>query len=174
MIDPVWMLDNCRQSILSLTSISAPGWRNQGVTCMASGAMTSWNKEFGRLSWIEMSLAYSGLSFSSKTIDPTSSIVTVSLPFQEAKRIKSAPKKTMTELRHMVNDLFQALNLSISISEEKSTVGGKVYESLKFGITSKYDPEVWKELLTKFSGLRVNNIRYVDGVWNYEGAIYVQ
>lgn len=174
MIDPVWMLDTCRQSILSLTSISVPGWSNQGVTCMSSGSVTSWTKDFGRLSWIEMALAYSGLSFSSKTIDPNSSTVTVSLPFPEAKRIKSAPKNTMVELRHKVNDLFQALNLSIIIGEESATVGGKVYSALKFNITSKYDPEVWKELLTKFSGLKVNNIRYNNGVWNYEGAIYVQ
>lgn len=174
MIDPVWMLDNCRQSTLSLTSISVPGWSNQGVTCMASGAMTSWVKRFGRLSWIEMALAYSGLSFSSKTIDINSSNVTVSLPFQEAKRIKSAPKKTMQELRHMVNDLFQALNLRVNLAEEKASVGGKTYHSLKFNIKSQYDPEVWKELLTKFSGLKVNSIRYNNGVWDYEGAIYVQ
>ncbi len=174
LIDPVWMLDNCRQSILSLTSISVPGWTNQGVTCMASGAITSWTKDFGRLSWIEMALAYSGLSFSSKSIDKNSTNVTVSLPFQEAKRIKSVPKKSMEELRHLMNDLFQALNLSINIAEEQSTVSGKVYNSLKFNIKSSYDPEVWKELLTKFSGLRVNNIRYNNGTWDYEGAIYVQ
>ena len=57
LVDPVWMLDNCRQSILTLSSISTPGWSNMGVTCMASGAMTSWKRDFGRLSWIELSLA---------------------------------------------------------------------------------------------------------------------
>ena len=117
---------------------------------------------------------YLRLSFSSKTIDLNSSNVTVSLPFQEAKRIKSAPKKTMQELRHMVNDLFQALNLRVNLAEEKASVGGKTYHSLKFNIKSQYDPEVWKELLTKFSGLKVNSIRYNNGVWDYEGAIYVQ
>ena len=174
LVDPVWMLDNCRQSILALTSISTPGWKNNGVTCMASGAVTSWKRSFGRLSWIEMSLAYSGLTFGSKRIDDKSTEVTVSIPFQDVKKINSAPKKTANELRNMVNDLFQALNLSISLTNGKTSVGGKNYHSLDFKINSQYDPNIWKNLLTKFSGLKINNIRYNSGVWNYEGAIYVQ
>ena len=74
----------------------------------------------------------------------------------------------------MINDLFQALNLSISLSKGKTSVGGKVYQSLNFVINSNYDPNIWKDLLTKFSGLKINNIRYNKGVWNYEGTIYVQ
>ena len=174
LVDPVWMLDNCRQTILSLTSISTPGWSNTGVTCMASGAMTGWKKQFGRLSWIEMSLAYSGLTFASKQIDERANNITVSIPFQDVKRINSVPKKTALELRNMINDLFQALNLSIRLSNGKVSAGGKVYYSLDFAINSRYDPDVWKSLLTKFSGLKINNIRYHNGVWNYEGAIYVQ
>ena len=174
MVDPVWMLDNCRKTILSLTSISTPGWTNQGVTCMASGAMTSWKRDYGRLSWIEMSLAYSGLTFASKQIDDKSTAVTVSMPFQDVKRIDSHPKKSMSELRNMINDLFQALNLSISLNPGQVSAGGKVYNMLNFKVDSKYDPDVWKEMLTKFSGLKVNNIRYNKGVWNYEGTIYVQ
>ncbi len=174
LVDPVWMLDSCRQTILSLTSISTPGWKNLGVTCMASGAMTSWKKEFGRLSWLEMSLAYSGMTFASKVVDDRANNVTVSLPFQDVKRISSSPKKSAKELRNLLNDLFQALNLSVRLVDEKASIGGKVYYSLKFVINSKYDPNIWKEMLTKFSGLKINNIRYNNGVWNYEGTIYVQ
>ena len=174
LVDPVWMLDNCRETILSLTTISTPGWKNLGVTCMASGAMTTWKKDFGRLSWLEMSLAYSGMTFASKVIDEKANNVTVSLPFQDVKRINSSPKKSAKELRNMLNDLFQALNLTVRLSDEKVSVGGKVYYSLNFVINSKYDPNIWKEMLTKFSGLKINNIRYNNGVWNYEGTIYVQ
>ena len=74
----------------------------------------------------------------------------------------------------MINDLFQALNLTIRLTNGKVSAGGKVYYSLDFMINSRYDPDVWKNLLTKFSGLKINNIRYNNGVWNYEGAIYVQ
>ncbi len=174
MIDPVWMLDNCRQSILSLVNISTPGWVNTGVTCSQSSAITSWRRDFGRLSWIEMSLAYSGLTFASKSISERGDVVTVSIPFQTVENINSAPKKSAGELRNMINDLFQTLNLSISIADGQVKVGNKIYDYLDFGINSMYDPEVWKELLTKFSGLKVNNIRYNRGVWNYEGTIYVQ
>ncbi len=174
MVDPVWMLDNCRKSILTLVGISTPGWVNQGVTCSQSAAVTSWRRNFGRLSWIEMSLTRSGLTFANKTIDDRANSVTVSMPFQSVEKINSAPKKSAMELRNMINDLFQTLNMSINISDGQVKTGNKVYGLMNFRINSKYDPEIWKPLLTKFSGLKVNNIRYNQGVWNYEGTIYVQ
>lgn len=174
MVDPSWMMSTCRQTILSLVSISTPGWTNTGVTCTQSSAITSWKRSFGRLSWIEMSLTYSGLVFANKTIDANANTVTVSIPFQSVKKINSAPKKNTMELRNMINDLFQALNLSIGLSNGQVNAGSKVYKYVNFRINSKYDPEIWEKMLIKFSGLKVNNIRYNNGVWNYEGTIYVQ
>jgi len=174
MVDTTWILDNCRSTIQSLVSISTPGWRNTGVTCSPSGAVTSWKRAFGRLSWIEMALGSSGLTFTNKAIDDKGGTVTVSIPFQSVKKVNSIPKKTAGELRNMINDLFQTLNLSISLTNGKTKAGKKVYPYLGFKVNSKYDPEIWKPMLTKFSGLKVNNIRYNNGVWNYEGTIYVQ
>lgn len=174
MTDVSWILDNCRQSILSLVAISTPGWVNNGVTCSQSSAITSWRRNFGRLSWLEMSLSYSGLSFSNKAIDERGNNVTVSMPLQSVKKATSVPNKSENELRAMINDLFQTLNLSISLTSGSEKVGNKVYKFLNFRMDSQYDPEVWKQMLTKFSGLKVNNIRYNQGVWNYEGTIYVQ
>ncbi len=173
-VETNWILDNCRNSIQSLVSISTPGWRNTGVTCSASGVVTSWRREFGRLSWIEMALSYSGMSFTNKTIDPRGTSITVSLPFQAVKKINALPTKNINELRNMINDLFQTLNMSISLSNGKVRAGKKVYETLNFKINSKYDPEIWRPMLTKFSGLKINSIRYNGGVWNYEGTIYAQ
>lgn len=174
MVDPVWMMNTCRQTILSLVSISTPGWSNKGVTCTQSAAVTSWGRSFGRLSWIEMSLNYSGLTFANKTIDDNARDVTVSIPFQSVRKVKSAPKKTAQELRNLINDLFQALNMTITLGNGQVKVGDKVYNYLTFRINSTYDPEIWERMLTKFSGLTVNNIRYNNGTWNYEGTIYVQ
>lgn len=174
LVDPVWVLDTCRENILSLVSISTPGWVNNGVTCTTSNAITSWKRQFGRLSWLEMSLSYSGLTFASKSIDPKANTVTVSIPFQKVRNIKSAPKRTVDELRNQVNDLFQSLNLSIKLTDGTVKAGDKVYKYLGFKIDSGYDPDVWKPILTKFSGLKINNIRYGNGAWNYEGIIYVQ
>lgn len=173
-VDPVWMMNSCRQTILSLVSISTPGWTNRGVTCTQSSAVTSWSRSFGRLSWIEMSLNYSGLTFANKTIDDVARNVTVSIPFQTVRKIKSAPTKSAEELRNLINDLFQALNLSISLGNGQVKSGNKIYNYLTFRINSTYDPEIWERMLTKFSGLTVNNIRYNNGTWNYEGTIYVQ
>ena len=174
MVDTEWLLDNCRDRIQALVAISTPGWVNGGVTCSASGVVTSWRREMGRLSWIELALSYSGMTFTNKTIDPRGTSVTVSLPFQSVKKVNSIPTKNMTQLRNMINDLFQTLNMSISLTEGKVRAGKKVYGSLNFRLNSTYDPNVWKPMLTKFSGLKVNNIRYNNGVWNYEGTIYVQ
>ena len=173
-VDPVWMMNSCRQTILSLVSISTPGWTNKGVTCTQSAAVTSWSRSFGRLSWIEMSLNYSGLTFANKTIDDGAKNVTVSIPFQSVRKVKSAPKKSASELRNLINDLFQALNLSIALGNGQVKSGNKIYNYLTFRINSTYDPEIWERMLTKFSGLTVNNIRYNNGTWNYEGIIYVQ
>lgn len=173
-VDPVWMMNSCRQTILSLVSISTPGWVNKGVTCTQSAAVTSWSRSFGRLSWIEMSLNYSGLTFANKTIDEGARNVTVSIPFQSIRKVKSAPKKSAEELRNLINDLFQALNMSIALGNGQVKTGNKVYNYLTFRINSTYDPEIWERMLTKFSGLTVNNIRYNNGTWNYEGTIYVQ
>ena len=174
LVDPVWMIDNCREKILSLVKISTPGWVNTGVACSQSDAITSWRREFGRLSWIELALTYSGLTFTNKSIDVNANVVTVSLPFSQAKRINSTPKKTAVEMRNMLNDLFQTLNLSVSLADGNIRIGDKTYSYINFNINSKYDPEVWKVMLTKFSGLQINTILYNNGTWNYEGTIYVQ
>ena len=174
MIDPVWMLDNCRKTILSLEDISTPGWNNQGVTCTQANAVTSWRREFGRLSWMEMSLTHSGLTFANKTIDNAGTGVTVSIPFQKIKKVNSMPKYSISELHNVINDLFQSLNMSITITDKSLRLGDKTYTFLTFNILSKYDPEIWKQMLTKFSGLEINNIFYNNGTWKYEGRIYAQ
>ena len=174
LIDPAGVLDNCREAIQTLTTLSTPGWTNLGVTCTPFEAVTSWSRNFGRLSWLELSLHHSGLNFSSKTIDKTSSKVIVSVQFNEPKKLKSPPTHTEGELRHMINDLFQAINLNIDLSLGEISSDGKMFKVVKFTLKSTYEPNIWKEMLTKFSGLSVNNIHYNNNVWNYEGTIYVK
>jgi hypothetical protein len=121
-----------------------------------------------------MALNYSGLSFANKAINETGTNVTISIPFQSVEKVNSTPKLSSMELRNMLNDLFQSLNLEVHLTDGQINLGDKVYRFINFYINSRYDPEIWKPMLTKFSGLKVNNIRYSNGVWNYEGTIYVQ
>ena len=174
LVSPTWLIDNCREKILSLVSISTPGWENSGVSCSKSDAVTSWRRDFGRLSWIELSLANSGYNFNNKQIDDQSNTVTVSLPLGNPETITSIPDRTLPELRNVINDLFQSLNLQIDLSYDTLRIENKTYSFVRFRIQSRYDPDIWKNLLTKFSGLEINNILYNNSTWNYEGIIYVQ
>jgi hypothetical protein len=70
--------------------------------------------------------------------------------------------------------LFQAINLRIDLSSGTISSEGKNYNVMKFILKSTYEPNIWKEMLTKFSGLTVNNIHYNNNIWNYEGTIYVK
>ena len=46
---------------------------------------------------------------------------------------------------------------------------------LTFKLKSEYNPQIWLQLLTKFSSFEINNIEYGinNNSWNYEGVFYV-
>ena len=79
------------------------------------------------------------------------------------------------------------LNVNINISDNTVTMkqtnkgkGKKVkpitYNTVKFSFSAPQNPTVWQDILTKFSGLIITNIKYdsVNGIWNYEGLVYVK
>ena len=106
------------------------------------------------------------------------------------KTMKSPPSYRGTELINILNDLFQSLGVEISLNEvseelnkQKETTNrfqsqkqkSITYKMVKFSFSSPQNPSVWRDILIKFSGLIINNIKYdsVRGIWHYEGAIYV-
>ena len=89
----------------------------------------------------------------------------------------SKPDRTTTELKMTLNDLFQAIGQPVALSETSFTSAqNNIYRSIRFKFTSVNNPIVWKDLLTKFSGLEITMIKYhKDGEkWDYEGAIYAK
>ena len=87
----------------------------------------------------------------------------------------SEPNKNMVDLKNTLNDFFQSIGQSVALTDYTYTSPQQnVYRSVKFKFSSGYNPRVWSNLLTKFSGLEMNTIQYNPdtGVWDYEGAIY--
>ena len=81
----------------------------------------------------------------------------------------------LNDLINTLNDLFQGVQLPVSISPQTETSPQqKIYKSVRISFGSKYDPIIWRNLLTKFSGFKINVIKYDvhANSWYYEGAIY--
>lgn len=173
---PEQILSKCYNGVQDLVTISTPGWKIGGITCTPEGLVTSWKMEIGRLSWIDKALKDSGIVFSSKSISPNGTEVIASMPISRAKTFNSPPTMNGVDLVNTINDLFQGLQMQVSLSSQTWTSPqNKVYKSVKFSFSSKHDPLVWADILTKFSGLMINLIKYDTNTnsWYYEGAIYV-
>ena len=87
----------------------------------------------------------------------------------------SEPTRSMMDLKINLNEFFQSIDQKVALNDEVYTSPQQnVYRSVKFKFSSNYNPKVWSNLLTKFSGLTINLIMYnpETGVWEYEGAIY--
>lgn len=174
--DPQAILEKCFQATQDVVSISTPGWKIEGITCTSSGLVTSWRREIGRISWIDKALNESNVNFSSRSIAASGNNVIVSVPITDVKTLNSPPEMNGVDLVNTLNDLFQAIQMPISMSTESWTSPqNNVYRSVKFNFTSNHDPKQWMDLLMNFSGLKINTIKYDINSrnWYYEGAIYV-
>ena len=174
--DPVELLGYCFKAIQDVVTIPTPGWHIGGITCSAEGLVTSWGMEMGRLTWIDKALENSGVTFSNKSISPSGREVMASVPISEIKTLNSPPQYNGVDLVNTINDLFQGLQLSISLSSQSWTSPqNNVYRTVHFSLSSKYDPKEWVDIFTRFSGLTISGIKYDvnSNTWYYEGAIYV-
>ena len=174
--DPQSVMIKCFEATQEVVSIVTPGWKIEGVTCTSTGLVTSWKREIGRITWIDKALSSSGVNFSSRSISPTGTNVIVSVPITDIKQINSPPERTSVDMVNTLNDLSQAIQVPISITNETWTSPQQnVYKSVKISFTSNHDPLRWLDLLMKFSGLRITTIKYDINSrnWYYEGAIYV-
>lgn len=173
--DPSEIMSYCFKGIKDLIGVPTPGWVIGGITCNSQAAVTSWRKEIGRLIWIDKALEKANISFASRSISPSGTEVMASLAMPKITKRNSPPTYTVNDLVNTLNDLFQGIQMPVSISpvSEKSPQKN-IYKSVKISFTSKYDPTVWQDILTKFSGFRINVIKYDvhANSWYYEGAIY--
>ncbi len=173
--DPVVVLSRCCDRIMDLVQIMPPGWVIDDVSCTTGGASTSWTRQFGRISIADQALTASGLDFSARSISNDGKSVMAALSLGKIETELSEPTKTQLDLKINLNEFFQSIDQTVSLTDESYTSPQKnIYRSVKFKFSSNYNPKVWSDLLTKFSGLKINLIKYHpdSGVWDYEGAIY--
>lgn len=184
--NPEYMMKYCYRDVLQLLSIMPPGWKIGGLTCSDVGVTTSWRLEIGRIAMIDKALRESKIKFAARSISQDGKTVIAST-YYRVPTMKSPPVYGATETINIINDLFQALASRVSVSEQEITVGNgtaqrnarngeaQKYKIVKFTFQSQQNPLIWLDILTKFSGLQVNMIKYNadTGTWNYEGAIYV-
>ena len=179
---------NCYHNAMQFVKIMPPGWKIGGINCTDGGVTASWRREVGRIAWADQAINESGVKVSTRSLSADGNTLIASISFS-LKAMKSPPAYSSVDLKNTLNDLFQSLSVSISLSDQQLTVQAPqsnnngfrrqskpdIYKMVKFSFSSPQNPMVWRDILTKFSGLVITNIRYdtQNGIWYYEGTIYV-
>lgn len=174
-VDSEAVLNNCYEKSMALVGIMPPGWEIGDLKCSSSAVSTAWGRNVGQLAWIQKALEESGVPFSSISYSDTGQQVSASVAFGKITNKASPPEKNSIDLKKDLNNLFQSLGLTISLSDQSFTSPDKnVYKSVAFRFSSTQNPVIWQKILMNFSGLVINNITYnpKEKIWNYEGAIY--
>lgn len=173
--NPIDVMRNCYNATKKVVELVAPGWHLEGVTCNSSGLVTSWHREIGRLTFMEQALDVSGVNFSSRVLSPDGNTLMASLPIEAPQVLNSPPEYTQNDLINTINDINQALDISIALTPKKwVSPRGTQYDLMEFTITSNNDPLTWMDLLMKFSGLTINTVTYDinSANWTFKGEIY--
>lgn len=173
--NPTQIMTECMTKIQQLIQIMPPGWEINNLSCTPGGVSTSWNRKIGRLSWVKKALDVSKINFSYRTFSDTGDSVSAGVSLGKIMQISSPPLKSPTELRETLNDFFQSINQNVALSDGSYTSPERnIYRFIGFKFSSGYNPKVWSDLLTKFSGLNIKMINYSPSneIWEYEGAIY--
>lgn len=171
--NPSQIMNECFGLIQKLQKIMPPGWSIAPLQCTQTGVTTSWNRNLGRMSWIKKALDKSGVNFSFRTFSDTGTSLAAGVSYNQIQQISSPPMKSPVELRETLNNMFQSIGQTASLSDGSFTSPEKnIYRYIGFKFSSRYNPLIWNDLLTKFSGLDIRIINYNGEVWTYEGAIY--
>ena len=182
LVDPTAFMKNCFNGIKQISSISPPGWKIGNISCVGSAVATSWSRDVGFLSLAEEAIKKSNLEFAAYGFDANGNSLSASINLPAIDKLESPRAYNYTDLRNIINNEFQMMNLPISLGEKsvqadsgRPGVPPATYRMLTFSISSPHNPLTWISLLTKYSGLEVNIVTYSpDGdTWHYEGVIYV-
>ncbi len=165
----------CYENVAAFSQIMPPGWSIGEVVCTSKDVSTQWTRDVGRILWIEEALKNSGIPFASKRIENDGKVIKVTVALKDINVGKNLPNIDAQQLKATLNDLFQAFNQPVALVDEVYTSNRKrTYKKVKFTFSSVNNPMIWRDLLTKFSGLEINMIKYnkQNEKWDYEGAIY--
>lgn len=175
--NPSQIMEGCVKGIKQFQGVLPPGWKIGDFSCSQSGVTTSWTREFGRMSWMKKSLEQSGIDFSYQNFSNDGNSLAAGINYPKVDIISSPPMMNLFQLRETLNNLFQSIGQPVSLengvfTKNVSETERYTYRYIGFSFSSNYNPLVWNELLTKFSGLDIKVINYNGSEWTYEGAIY--
>lgn len=175
LIDSKHLMTVCYEHIAAVSQILPPGWSIGEVSCDKAGVKTEWKRESGRMIWMSEALSNFPVKISSQAYTDDGNTLSVTVPVGNIPTVSTAPTQRLGDLKVTLNDLFQAIGQQVKLSDYSYTSPqNTVYRSVKFKFTSDNNPLVWRDLLTKFSGLEIIMIKYNKDSekWDYEGAIY--
>ena len=184
----------CWNYAYQLNVMTIPGWKLDTITCTPTGIETGWKPSWqsgSRLTYLKTALNEYKISKVDINQDAEGKSATGRITWNDLPVMASVPNMESAQLKHDLNDIIQATNLPLSISEENILVppnnaDGTVppnqqnYRAFKFSVASSYTPWEWREFFNKFSGLEMIKINYnpdVDSLqnkWTYEGRIYAK
>jgi hypothetical protein len=179
LVNPQLFVENCFHNIKKIRSLEPPGWQIGSIVCNGKSVSTSWTREVGFLSIAQQTIEKSDIKLSSHWFNETGTMLSASIALPEIPTVESEPKYNTVELRNVINNEFQSINLPISLSNSSfEVVNGnnrQTFRQVKFQFNSPHDPVRWLGLLIKYSGIEFNLITYSpkDNNWHYEGVIYV-
>lgn len=182
------LLNRCQAAVQQVKTMIVPGWTLGPISCSASGLSTTWTMQWGHLGWIKRAFEeYNtrGLDF---LIDNSGKVAIVSLSIGDVAIHSQAPKMMAYESREELNNIFQAINQTINLSEERTVrqaqtskdgLGSNVkenrtYPRLKFSFSSDLPMEEWLIMFNQFPALEILRLNYnpSNNIWTYEGQIY--
>ena len=174
--NPAEVMTQCEAAVAKLMSIVSPGWKIKDISCTQNSAATSFKRDFGRISWMRQAVSKPNLKLGGKIFSDDGNTMVASIVYPQITVINSEPNRGDAVLKNELNELGQSLGMKFSLSSASVTSPQRnVYRHVKFKFNSTFKPHMWKDLLTKFSGLEINSIKYnpETKVWDYEGVIYV-
>ncbi len=182
------LLNRCQAAAWQIKTMVIPGWSLGTISCSASGLSTTWSMQWGHLGWLKRAFEeYNtrGLDF---LIDNSGRTAIVSLSIGDVAIHSQTPKMMIFESREELNNIFQAINQTITMSEVRPQITTQtsadglgldvkqtfVYPRLNFSFSSDLPMEEWITLFNKFPALEIMRLNYDpnSNIWTYEGQIY--
>lgn len=181
------LLNRCQAGVFQVKSMVVPGWTLGQISCSPAGLSTTWSMQWGHLGWIKRAFEEYNTRDLDFLIDNAGKTAVATLSIGDVALHSQAPKLMAYEAREEINNIFQAINMQINLSEERSSVKIKtnkglmtgteintVYPRLKFSFSSDLPMDEWLTFFNKFPALEILQLNYDpnSNIWTYEGQIY--
>ena len=176
------LANSCSDAIKLLTANTVPGWKLGDINCKVSGVSTTWMLEWGRIANLKTALKVYDIKNLHFSVSEDGKTAAGTMPFNNIKKIPSPPTLTANDAMTELTDIFQALNLAVTLSitnvqtepTQKNALPVHLYSFVSFAFSSELPPTDWESFFNSFASLEITDIMYnpESNVWRYEGRIY--